>query len=64
MPVFSMPVLLDEAGAEDWMNAREKDPLSLKRLLVPAPDYVLTAEPALRLSNSDKKRGQMPLFKE
>ena len=33
-----MPVILEEAGAADWMNWREPDPLSLKRLLVPAPD--------------------------
>jgi putative SOS response-associated peptidase YedK len=26
-----MPVILDEAGAADWMNWREPDPLSLKR---------------------------------
>src|SRR5580700_7908232 len=26
-----MPVILDEAGAADWMNWRETDPLSLKR---------------------------------
>jgi len=24
-----MPVILDEAGAADWMNLRESDPLSL-----------------------------------
>jgi putative SOS response-associated peptidase YedK len=29
-----MPVILDEAGAANWMNSREPDPLSLKRLLV------------------------------
>ena len=29
-----MPVILDEAGAADWMNLREPHPLSLKRLLV------------------------------
>jgi putative SOS response-associated peptidase YedK len=32
-----MPVVLDERAAEDWMNPRERDPLSLKWLLVPAP---------------------------
>jgi len=32
------PVILDEVGADDWRNVREPDPLSIKRLLVPAPD--------------------------
>ncbi len=36
-----MPVILDEAGAADWMNLREPDPVSLRRLLVPAPDALL-----------------------
>jgi hypothetical protein len=27
-----------QAAADDWMNLREPDPLSLKRLLIPAPD--------------------------
>jgi putative SOS response-associated peptidase YedK len=31
-----MPVILDEGGAEDWMNPHEAQPSSLKRLLVPA----------------------------
>ena len=25
-----MPVMLDERGADDWMNPLERDPLSLK----------------------------------
>ena len=33
-----MPVVLDERAAEDWMNPQERKPLSLKRLLIPAPD--------------------------
>src|SRR5262249_39592446 len=33
-----MPVILDERAAADWMNPYEKEPLSLKRLLVPAPE--------------------------
>jgi putative SOS response-associated peptidase YedK len=36
-----MPVILDEAGAADWMNWRESGPLSLKRLLLPAPEDLL-----------------------
>lgn len=49
-----MPVVLDEAEAEGWMNPLEKDPLSLKRLLVPATADLLTAEPALRLPKNEK----------
>jgi putative SOS response-associated peptidase YedK len=49
-----MPVLLDERAAEDWMNPRERDPLSLKRLLVPAPADLLVMRPASPLVNSVK----------
>jgi putative SOS response-associated peptidase YedK len=52
-----MPVILDEAGAADWMNWREADPLSLKRLLVPAPDDLLVVRPASPLVNSVKNEG-------
>ncbi len=52
-----MPVILDEAGAADWMNWREPDPLSLKRLLVPAPDDLLVVRPASPLVNSVKNEG-------
>ena len=52
-----MPVILDEAGAADWMNAREPDPLSLKRLLAPAPDDLLVVRPASPLVNSVKNEG-------
>jgi putative SOS response-associated peptidase YedK len=52
-----MPVILDEAGAADWMNGREPDPLSLKRLLVPAPDNLLVVRPASPLVNSVKNEG-------
>ena len=40
-----MPVILDEAGAADWMNWREPDPLSLKRLLAPSPDNLASSPP-------------------
>ena len=53
----SMPVILDEAGAADWMNLREPDPLSLKRLLAPASDDLLMARPASPLVNSVKNEG-------
>jgi putative SOS response-associated peptidase YedK len=52
-----MPVILDEGGAEDWMNPREKNPLSLKRLLVPAPADLLVMQPASPLVNSVKNEG-------
>jgi putative SOS response-associated peptidase YedK len=49
-----MPVVLDERAAEDWMNPQERDPLSLKRLLVPAPCDLLAMQPASPLVNSVK----------
>jgi putative SOS response-associated peptidase YedK len=52
-----MPVILDEAGAADWMNGREPDPLSLKRLLAPAPDDLLVLRPASPLVNCVKNEG-------
>jgi putative SOS response-associated peptidase YedK len=52
-----MPVILDEAGAADWMNWREPDPLSLKRLLVPAPEDLLVVRPASPLVNNVKNEG-------
>ncbi len=52
-----MPVILDERMAEDWMNPREKNPLSLKRLLVPAPSDLLVMQPASSLANSVKNEG-------
>src|SRR6202167_6589603 len=52
-----MPVILDEAGAADWMNLRGPDPVSLRRLLVPAPDALLLVRPASPLVNSVKNEG-------
>jgi putative SOS response-associated peptidase YedK len=52
-----MPVILDEAGAADWMNLREPDPRSLKRLLTPAADDLLVVRPASPLVNSVKNEG-------
>jgi putative SOS response-associated peptidase YedK len=52
-----MPVILDEGAAEDWMNPRETEPFSLKRLLVPAPDSLLVTQPASPLVNSVKNDG-------
>jgi putative SOS response-associated peptidase YedK len=52
-----MPVVLDKRAAEDWMNPRERDPLLLKRLLVPAPHDLLGMRPASPLVNSVKNEG-------
>ena len=52
-----MPAVLDERAAEDWINPRERDPVSLKRLLVPAPQDVLVMRPASPLVNSVKNEG-------
>ncbi len=52
-----MPVVLDERAADDWMNPQERDPLSLKRLLVPAPHDLLVMQPASSLVNSVKNEG-------
>jgi putative SOS response-associated peptidase YedK len=49
-----VPVVLDERAAEDWMNPREQDPPSLKRLLAPARADVLLMRPASLLVNSVK----------
>jgi len=49
-----MPVVLDDKAAEDWMNPKEENPLSLKRLLVPAPAEFLAMQPASPLVNSVK----------
>jgi putative SOS response-associated peptidase YedK len=52
-----MPVILDNRAADDWMNPTEADPLSLKRMLIPAPDDLLLAQPASPLVNSVKNDG-------
>jgi len=52
-----MPVILDEASADDWMNPREPDPLTLKRLLVSAADDLLVMRPASPLVNNVKNDG-------
>ena len=50
-------VELDETGAADWINLREPDPRSLKRLLAPAADDLLVVRPASPLVNSVKNEG-------
>ncbi len=57
-PIHSrMPVILDGASATDWMNGREPNPISLKRLLVPAPEDFMMVRPASPLVNSVKNEG-------
>ncbi len=52
-----MPVILDDGAAEDWMNPREQNPASLKRLLVPASDEALEMRLVSPLVNSVKNDG-------
>ncbi len=52
-----MPVILSDRDADDWMNPREKVPLSLKRLLVPAAEDLLVVQPASPLVNSVRNEG-------
>jgi putative SOS response-associated peptidase YedK len=52
-----MPAVLAERAAEDWMNPREQDPLSMRRLLVPASSDLLSVRPASPLVNSVKNEG-------
>ena len=49
-----MPVILNERGAEDWMNPNEAQPKRLKSLLLPAPEEWLLITPASPLVNSVK----------
>jgi putative SOS response-associated peptidase YedK len=58
-PIHSrMPVILpDEKAQEDWINPQEPNPISLKRLLIPAPDNLLGMQPASTLVNSAKNEG-------
>ena len=52
-----MPVILSERDADDWMNPRERAPLSLKRLLLPAAEDLLVVQPASPLVNSVRNEG-------
>jgi putative SOS response-associated peptidase YedK len=56
-PEVTFTIVTCAANAEDWMNLREEDPLSLKRLLVPAPSELLVMQPASPLANSVKNEG-------
>jgi len=52
-----MPVILSDRDADDWMNPREADPLSLKRMLIPAAEDALEMRPASPLVNSVRNEG-------
>ena len=52
-----MPVILADKEADDWMNRHDPDPLSLKRLLAPAPDDLLVIQPASPLVNNVRNEG-------
>jgi hypothetical protein len=49
--------VLDERGADDWMNLLERALLPLKRSLVRAPNDALAASPVAPLVNSVKNDG-------
>jgi putative SOS response-associated peptidase YedK len=51
-----IPVVPNERAAEDW-NPREQDPLSLERLLMPAPCDLLSVRPGSPPVNSIKNEG-------
>jgi putative SOS response-associated peptidase YedK len=52
-----MPVILGDQEADDWMNPQEQNPLTLKQLLVPASENLLTTQPASILVNSVRNDG-------
>lgn len=52
-----MPVILCDRDADDWMNPREADPHSLKRILIPAAADVLEMRPASPLVNNVRNEG-------
>lgn len=52
-----MPIILSDREADDWMNPRESEPLSLKRMLVPPPEDLLVMQPASPLVNSVRNEG-------
>lgn len=52
-----MPVILADRDADDWMNPREPNPPTLKRLLIPAAEDVLQMRPVSPLVNSVRNEG-------
>jgi putative SOS response-associated peptidase YedK len=55
-------VVLDERGSDDWMNPLERYQLSLKRLLVPAPNDSLigTASPLVNSVKTTARGCKVP----
>ncbi len=49
-----MPVILDEADADAWLDPNPRDLDALTQLLVPAPESLLTATPVSPRANSVK----------
>ena len=52
-----MPVILSDRDADDWMNPREPDPHSLKRMLISAAEDVLDIKLASPLVNNVRNEG-------
>ena len=52
-----MPVILSDRDADDWMNPRETDPHSLKRMLIPTAEDVLEIKLASPLVNHVRNEG-------
>jgi putative SOS response-associated peptidase YedK len=52
-----MPVVLDDAGVDVWLDPSVRDPALLLPLLVPCPDDVLSARPVAPLVNRPDNDG-------
>lgn len=52
-----MPVIISDRDADDWINPHEADPVTLKRMLLPAPEDLLEMRPASPLANSARREG-------
>ena len=50
-------MILSDRDADGWVNPLEKAPLSLKQLLIPAPESPLVIQPVSPLVNSVKNEG-------
>ena len=52
-----MPVILPEAAWDEWLDPHNNDVESLQRLLVPAPDDLLTMHPVSTAVNNVRNKG-------
>jgi putative SOS response-associated peptidase YedK len=52
-----MPVILSERDADDWMNPREANSLTLKRMFIPAAEDLLEMRAASPLVNDVRNEG-------